>query len=76
MKKDTVDITRELEYHLSTLVHHSADLERQLSLLKRAFRIYAGSVALDEDGNQKIRLTQRDADFIKSVCDELKVFGV
>lgn len=76
MKKNTVDITREIDYHLSSLVYHSTDLERQLSLLKRAFRIYAGSIALDEDGNQKIRLTQQDADFIKSVCDELKVFGV
>jgi len=70
----TIDISQHLEKHLQDLVYHSVSLEHDNAMLKRVIRILANSMALDEQGNQTMQLSQEDADFVKRICDEANVF--
>ena len=70
----TIDISQHLEKHLQELVFHSVSLERDNCMLKRVVRILAGSMAMDQEGNTSMQLTQQDAEFVKKVCDDTNVF--
>lgn len=70
----TLTLGKDIEGNLQDLISHSASLEQQNSALKRVIRILSEGMALDENGDQQIQLTQEQADYIKKVCDETNVF--
>lgn len=71
----TMTMMQEIDKSLNNLTKHAMTLERDNMLLKKAIRTMANKMALAENGETTMHLTQEDADFLKGVCDTCDVFN-
>lgn len=71
----TIEISKKVEGELNNLVKQSLTMERNNMLLKRALRLMAHGICLNENGDTTLELTEGDSEFIKSVCNQCDVFN-
>lgn len=69
-----IDHTSKIHEKVNELCNHSISLERENFKIKKAIRVLAKNMALDESGRSTIELTQEEADFIKKTCIETNLF--
>ena len=60
---------------LEKVLAQYAKLERDNATLKKAVRIIAYSMALDEDGNTRLKLSREDAEYLKMAVDTCKIMS-
>lgn len=74
LMKNANGYSRKLEEAAAGITAYTFQLERERAELKRAIRVLAGTMALDEEGGTTMVLTEAEADYIKKVCNEHNVF--
>ena len=69
-----IDHSIKIQEKVNELSTHAISLERENFNLKRALRIFASNIALDENGVSRVEITKEEAEYIKRVCIEYNVF--
>lgn len=65
-----------LENEIKNLSNYSISLERKNFYLKKALKLFAKNIALNENGKSEIELTQEESEFIKKICIDHDVFVI
>ena len=72
----TLQISQQIDRALNDMTHNGLQLEKDNAMLKQALRIMMGNLALTEDGDTTIELTDTEVNFLKHVCDSCNIFNV
>lgn len=72
----TLTYVQEIDQSLALLTQHSLKLEKDNMMMRKAIRLMANGIALDENGETRLELHPEDVDYLKYVVDQCNVFGV
>ena len=65
-----------LQNEITNLSNYTISLERKNFHLKKALKLFAKNIALNENGKSEIELTQEESEFIKKTCIDHDVFVI
>ena len=72
----TLQLAQQIDKSLNEITHNGLQLEKDNAMLRQALRIMMRNIALTENGETTLSLTETEVNFLKSVCDSCNIFNV